>query len=249
MKFNFLLSLLSVFQITFAQNSFFSCQVNCDDDLVCKYILVDSNNNSVINDTANYFVKWNNLILKNKNHFWSIYNPKGNLLVDSLDYVNSEFGSFLCASKNHKWGFYNATGKNVIKHKFQESSCFYNGIALVKYNNLYKYIDTNGAFVNVITPAVRKHFNSFGTQHFVTPAVRMNFSHNLYEIFPEEPYYAKKGIREKSSKNIILEAIYDDILENVGDCVVVSKNGKEGLYNLAQKKMVIPCIYNSISPI
>lgn len=249
MKIYILIALFSVFNLTLSQSILFSCQLKCDDDLICEYVLVDTNNNPLLPDTANYFANWNNLILSYKSNFWTIYNSKGNILVDSLDEYFTEGGSLLCASKNHKWGFYNTNGKNVIKHNLQESSCFYHGIALVKSNNKYKYIDTNGMTVTVVSPAVKKHFNSFGTQHFVAPTTSMNFDHNVYEVFPEEPYFAKKGIWEKQSKNIILDAVYDDIFENVGDFVIVSKNGKEGVFNLSQKKMVIPCIYNNISPI
>jgi WG containing repeat len=244
--------LIGIFSLWFAsgvaaQKSKFCCRLSCDDDMFCRYVLLDSSGGSVLPDTANYFKLWNENILVNHEKLWSILTSTGIKLVDSLDHVHwNHTAHRLGSSKNGKWGFYSADAKLVVPHIYDEASNFYYNVALVKKGAKYFYLDTNGRELSTMPTYIKSHFNQVGTHEIIIPSFEPDFSHDLYEEFPEEPYYAKKGIREISTDSIVANAYFDDIRRNNHDYAIVTYNSLDGVFCLSKRQMIIPCIYRKI---
>lgn len=224
-------------------------EIECNEDLICKYILIDEKGTTLPIDTANYFktldtfvivyFNWNNISVYNKNC--------SRIIAENFSEIHEFRDNLSAVKRENKWGYLGKSGKITIPFKFDEASDFFMNFALVKINSKYNYIDTSGVIVKTVPDKVKSHFNRFGISTFATTRVEQEFEHSVYEIFPAEPYFAKKGIRNKCDHTVVLPDLYSYVSECSGDYAVVIQNSNYGVYNMNERRFIVELKYSRIN--
>ncbi|MDI9348118.1 MAG: WG repeat-containing protein [Methylacidiphilales bacterium] len=86
----------------------------------------------------------------NKNKKWGLINSKGEEIIPpKYDDIYSMKEGYLAASKNKKWGLINSKGVEVVSPQYDLVSNFNsNGLAIVKLNNKWGYVNAEGKLIS-----------------------------------------------------------------------------------------------------
>lgn len=208
--------------------------------------IIDTTGNTVLNDSADYYFLCDSVIVCKKGDYYSFRNLTTlKKTADSIEELGCDmFTDMIYAKKRGKWGYYNEKGNLKIKHKYDEASGFYEGIALVKISEKYYYIDQNGTITKNISSEVREHFNTFGTGSLDAVSAMPRFRMEGYKTFKENELW---GIVNTSTGEIILKAQFNEIVNNANDLVIVIKDKKYGIINFKTGKYITDCKHYHIN--
>ena len=70
------------------------------------------------------------------------------------------------------------------------------------------------------------------------------FIHNLFRIAKN----GKLGLFDKREKIVAMGSIYDNITKFDGNCILVEKSCKKGLYSIPLGRMIVPILFERIEP-
>src|SRR6201999_3731958 len=107
-----------------------------------------------------------------------------------------------------------------------------NGMAAVKKDDMYFYIDTKGK-------KLKKEYAETGDYRFVqlmTPLAMTKFSHWPQEEFEEN---GKKGLRDSKTKQVLIPCIYDGFYNITHkEQITVEVDGKYGVIDFTGKTVI-----------
>lgn len=170
-----------------------------------------------------------------------VYDSTGKYLhVDSIQTIHHIWKqvTLIPLQRNGKWGYYTKDGKLSIPHLYKDVTLFKNGKAAVKATGKIYFIDTTGS----ILPEQYKESTDYPFEKLSTAVGLTTFYNMPQETFKKAD---KVGLIEKSTRKILIEAIYDGIFSISADNVVVQKGSKYGVVNFAGKT-IIPIDYEMI---
>lgn len=166
------------------------------------------------------------------------------LVSGATDYKTDWYYRILLFQKNAFWQYYNFDGSIRYNRVFEDASTFVDGYAYVKINGKYGFIDTAGNDVAQVPKDVREHFEKWGAEEYVAVADVPRFRAAGFTLFNNGLF---SGIKNASTGEIVLEAVYESIYKPKNNLVIVRKNGNYGLYNYKKQAFVLDCIYKQIS--
>lgn len=157
------------------------------------------------------------------------------------------------AIKNNKYGFINLKGEVLISFTYDDAFPFYEGIASVKYNNRWFYINEQG--VKVLSDSLITGYQpTHSSKAIVYDSTKVSKSNKLGTILPtmveymnkvQKPGY-KQGLYDFNKKILLTKMDFDEISGYSEEGLMkVVKDGKVGLLN-ENNKLIIPIEYDEI---
>ena len=189
-----------------------------------------------------------------------LIDKKGKIILEPIyDWIYFQNEGFVASKLNGKWGFYHITSRKFITDFiYEDVGPFSNGLAAVKIDNLYGFINRNGViaiepkyrqirykkFGNGLACAVSPDNNKWGVIDTLGNVI-MDFKYfdlsfpSENKIFVREKY-KQKGYFINQNGEKLFNKTFDDIwIFNDGLCAV-RINGKEGIINSEGKWIVEP---------
>jgi hypothetical protein len=194
--------------------------------------VIDKLGNWVVKPTYNYIAEFSNGFARVRlpDRKWGIIDKKGNVVVeckyDDLGSITKEGLAYF--KKEGKYGYLNAEGTTVLPNIYEDAYNFNEGLAKVKMNNLWGFINTKAKEIISIKYEKVGHF----------------FSDGLVSVTINN----KLGFINKKDK-IVIEPKYADYNSAFfeGLSVVCQEVNKVKTFGFINKKgiEVTPCIYSN----
>ena len=180
---------------------------------------------------GNYSKNW---VVKKENKY-GVLNSLGNIVIpiihDKIEYVVNESNP-VPVKNNNKFG-YTLNSIEIIPYEYDEALPFKNGIARVKKNGKYHFINTKN-----------KTLCSFNHDGGGDCCIESNYFSNGRYIFKSNGKY---GYINKRGK-VVIDPIYDKATRFKEGIALVSKDGLSGFIN-NKGKIIIPIEYELLSNI
>ena len=156
------------------------------------------------------------------------------------------------ANEKGEWGYADSNGKIVVKCKYSQANSYINGVAIVKDDDKYGFLDSNGKpkGEGIAYTAIDQYA---GTDFFLVALGGKKYTGKIKSRLTLVPRYfkgstndaiigAKWGLVDKSG-NIVLKPDYDEISSIRDDIAYIIKNEKWGVIDKYGKLIVEPKKY------
>ncbi len=140
--------------------------------------------------------------------------------------------------KNKKFGIMDFYGKMITKFDFDLIESLSSEIYIAKKKNNWFLLNSNGSEINKNSyKNIERIFNKANQNHYVTS--------KRFSYLKAQNSKGKYGIIDKLGAEVV-PPIFDDILTESANVVIIKNNSKFGLYNLLKKSIVVPSEYDQI---
>ncbi|HMQ48906.1 MAG TPA: WG repeat-containing protein [Saprospiraceae bacterium] len=156
-----------------------------------------------------------------------LVSPSGQTILPPtyMSIGNFEDGLATIYTKEEKIGFIDTTGKIVIAPVYDEASDFRNGQAMVKKNDQYMLIKTDGSLVKSLGNLMPFYEEPF----YYNPRL-LDVQDKAYRLVQQQENYLI-GLIDQSG-NTVLKPIYESLSHPFGGVMVAQMGGKAGLIRL-----------------
>lgn len=226
----------------FAQSDYYYSAKNLDSTGTEKYWLYDEFGKLVFKQGFNWIHVnvWGWIFTFDNGKITAYDTSYTRLKIGNIEEIHNVWTTtkYIPIKTNGKWGYYNKSGKEVIKPKFDDITLFKNGKAAVKLKNKFFYINENGK-------KLKEKYTKSSDYEFGN----LSFAYGLtsWQNYPQEKFKVgnRYGLRDVSSLQVLIPAIYEDLHNIQTNQVTAVLNGKFGVIDF-RNNIIIPFEYKEI---
>ena len=159
--------------------------------------------------------------------------------IATCDYDDISRGEkVFIVEKNKKFGIMDFYGKMITKFDFELIESLSSDIYVAKKKNNWYLLNNNGAEING---------KSYKNIERITDKVKQQsyYASKNFSYLKVQNSNNKYGIIDKLGSEVVAP-MFDDVLSEAKNVVIVKNNSKFGLYDLLKKSMVLPSEYDQV---